>query len=237
MKNLISMHPTYRRAHAGFTLIELMIVIGIIVVIAAVLVVSFGGVFTKRDNTVAEATIKTLVSNLQSYQAKWHSFPASSIEALGAQTRGSIPIMDPNEVNRGNETMVYALRSRKNGGPFLASDLFNNDDYRKNTDSDTLNDNPLDAEGSLDLFEIVDPWGSPYVYLNINDLRNGAVKDGIRLDDGTDVELGVQELQDKLKHPTTGQYPQGFVIWSFGPDKKNDYGRGDDITSWPKYQD
>jgi hypothetical protein len=137
----------------------------------------------------------------------------------------------------GIETMVMALRSRDHGGPFLDAKLFGNDSFRKNSDGDSLTDNVFNVEGSLDLFEMVDPWGTPYVYLNMNDVMNGTVKEKIQSEDGTSEELKVNELQEKLKHPTTGQYPKGYVIWSFGPDKKNDYGRGDDITSWPKYSD
>ena len=225
------------RARRGFTLIELMIVIGIIVVLAAVLVVSFSGVFGKRDTAVAQTNIELLGANLQAYQTKWHSYPLSTLTALAAQNRISTPVSDPNDANMGIETLVMALRSRKNGGPFLDAKLFGNDEWRKNYDGDELTDNVFDVDGALGLFEIVDPWGTPYVYLNMNDVRNGTVKEKIQREDGTSEDLKVNELQDKLKHPTTGQYPQGYVIWSFGPDKKNDYGRGDDITSWPKYSD
>ncbi|HRJ78111.1 MAG: prepilin-type N-terminal cleavage/methylation domain-containing protein [Planctomycetaceae bacterium] len=224
-------------ARRGFTLIELMIVIAIIVVIAGVLVASFGGVFSKRDDAVAKTTIETLSSNIQSFQGRWHSYPPGSVEALSVMARSAIPVADPNEVNCGIEALVLALRSRKNGGAYLSADLFANDEYRKNTDADTLMDDPFDIDGSRDLFEIVDPWGTPYVYVNMNELRNGKVKQSIQLEDGTVVELNLTEMQEKLKHPTTGQYPTGYAIWSFGADKKNDYGRGDDVTSWPKYSD
>lgn len=225
----------------GFTLIELMIVIGIIVLLAAVLVVSFSGVFGKRDDAVAKTHIETLSANLQAYQTKWHSYPSSSLAALGAQTRLTMAVTDPNDSNMGIEALVVALRSKKNGGPYLDSALFASDDYRKNCDADELADNAFEFEDgtALGLFEIVDPWGTPYVYLNMNDVRNAQnpTLGRVHTEDGTDFELKVSDLQDKLKHPTTGQYPQGYVIWSFGPDKKNDYGRGDDITSWPKYSE
>lgn len=232
-------HRAARRA--GFTLVELMIVIGVIAVLAAVLIVSFGGVFSKRDDAVAKTTIETLSANLQSYQTKWHSYPSSTLAGLSAQTRVPIAVADPNDVNMGIETLVVALRSANNGGPYLDRSLFGKDDFRKNIDADELPENAFGfPQGeALALFELVDPWGSPFVYLNMNDVRNAQTPTlgRIQLEDGTEIELKVSELQDKLKHPTTGQYPQGYVIWSFGPDRKNDYGRGDDITSWPKYSD
>jgi prepilin-type N-terminal cleavage/methylation domain-containing protein len=133
-------------ARRGFTLVELLIVVGIIVVLAAVLVVSFSGVFSKRDDAVAKTTIETLSANLQSYQTKWHSYPVSTLAALTAQTRLSMPVTDPNDTNMGIETLVIALRSKKNGGPYLDATLFGSDDFRKNHDGDELTDNAFEVK-------------------------------------------------------------------------------------------
>jgi hypothetical protein len=54
--------------------------------------------------------------------------------------------------------------------------------------------------------------------------------------DGATARLDATECQNALRHPTTGALPTEYVIWSFGEDGINQYGLGDDVTSWPKYE-
>lgn len=231
-----------RRGRHGFTLIELLIVIGIIVLLVGVLVVAFGGVFGKRDAARATATIETLKANIASYENRWGQAPPGTLQALGDLTR-TLNLLENNDTNRGNETMVLALRSRREGGPYLDQNLFGDSARVGNLDGDTfladaLAANALDLPdtASTDLFEVLDPWGNPFIYVNIQDVRAGTVMDKITLIDGTVLEITAQECQEKLRHPVTGDYPLGFALWSVGENGINEYGRGDDITSWPKYE-
>ncbi|MBX3475711.1 MAG: prepilin-type N-terminal cleavage/methylation domain-containing protein [Planctomycetes bacterium] len=231
-----------RRGSRGFTLIELMIVIGIILLLVGVLVVSFGGVFAKRDNARATATIETLKANIASFESRWGQAPPGSLRELGDLTR-TLNLLEVNDTNRGNEALVLALRSRREGGPYLDQNLFGDASRMGNLDNDTfladaIASSALDLPdtASTDLFEVLDPWGNPFIYVNIIDVRAGTVADKITLIDGSVIEITAQDCQEKLRHPVTGDYPQGFALWSVGENGINEYGRGDDITSWPKYE-
>ena len=235
------MHRHTPRAIRAFTLIELMIVVSILLVLVAVVAISFSSVFGKSRKAQAQATLSTLTGNIDSYQIGWGGYPPGNLERLGLLIR--LPeLTDANDHNRGIETMVLALRMGVKGGPFLDSELFGSDARRGNLDEDSadaelLNDAYMSVEGSAELFEILDPWGNPYVYVNIGELKQGIYEETITLANGEQVTLDLTSAQDRLKHPITGAYPKNFMIWSFGPDQINDYGRGDDITSWPKYDD
>lgn len=228
----------------GFTLIEIMIVIGIIVILMAVLVVAFSGAFSKSEQAEVTATIQTLKTNIDSYSARWGTAPPSNMQDLAALMMPNQVLAAPNKENEGIETLILALRSRKENGPYLDVPLFADDKRRTNLDMDMVVESALTPQAldievgtSRDLFEFVDPWGNPLVYVNIVELRNGRLDQNVTLGNGTQVRITAQEAQDALRHPTTGAYPSDYALWSFGPDGINQYGRGDDITSWPKYED
>jgi prepilin-type N-terminal cleavage/methylation domain-containing protein len=154
-----------RARTAGFTLVELMIVIGIIVLLVAVMAVALSGVFSKSEEAQTKATIETLKANIESYKTRWGQAPPTTLRDLG-QLMGAPSIGDPNETNVGIETLVIALRSRREQGPYLDGPLFADDTRRVNLDIDTLIDGAfaptaLDIEDATarDLFEIVDAWG------------------------------------------------------------------------------
>ncbi|MCB9893208.1 MAG: type II secretion system protein [Planctomycetes bacterium] len=231
-----------RHSNSGFTLIEILVVVGIIILLAAVLLVSFSGVFSKSKEAQTKTTIETLKANVESFQAKWGVPPPSNLSELGLLTQYPA-LADPNKDNIGIEALVLALRSRREQGPYLDMPLLNDEKRRTNLDGDTVLEEAaapehLDLEdgSARELFEIADAWGNPLVYVDIKTVRAGNFSYDVLLADGSRTRIDATALQDALRHPVTGQYPTGYVIWSFGEDGVNDYGRGDDITSWPKYE-
>lgn len=232
-----------RQHNIGFTLIEIMVVIAILLVIMGVLVTSFSGVFSKSEEVETVATITTLKSNIDSFNQAWGVYPPSDLNDLSLLTDAN-SLREVNSTNRGIEALVLALRSGRERGPYLDMPMFGDDMRRVNLDNDRCLPDAFDASildipasESSDLFEIVDKWGNPFVYINIDDVRNGKVDETIMLGNGDTVQINAQACQEELGHPATGQYPKGYVLWSFGEDQKNDYGRGDDITSWDKYEE
>jgi prepilin-type N-terminal cleavage/methylation domain-containing protein len=230
------------RNRQGFTLIEVLIVIGIILLLASVLVVAFSGALGQSDRAKTQATIVTLQSNIESFTARWGNPPPCNMAALG-QLMGMGALSAPNQTNQGIETLVLALRSQREGGPYLDQALFSDDERRMNYDMDNVTGTAAGERGldlpegsSLELYEIVDAWGNPLVYVNINELRQGRSNQTITLIDGTQVQINPTEALDALRHPVTGQFPASYAIWSLGPDGINQYGLGDDITSWSKYE-
>jgi prepilin-type N-terminal cleavage/methylation domain-containing protein len=227
----------------GFTLIELMIVIGVILLLVAVIAASLGGAFGKSDRARTQATLEILKSNIQSFETRWGKPPPSTVQGLADLTR-SLNLANPNETNEGIEALVLALRSQREGGPYIGAELFADNERRTNMDNDTFMEGAMDAsmldipgESPNDLFEIVDAWGNPFIYVSIHDLRAGLAHDKITLASGEIIELSMEELQQKLRHKVTGGYPPGFALWSVGENGINEYGMGDDITSWPKYEE
>ncbi|MCA8914226.1 MAG: type II secretion system protein [Planctomycetes bacterium] len=231
-----------RHSRHGFTLIEIMIVVGIIILLAAVLLVSFSGVFSKSKQAQTKTTIETLKANVESYQAKWGVPPPSNLAELGILA-GYPALADPNKENIGIEALVLALRSKREQGPYLDPGLLQDEKRRTNLDIDTVLEEAVAPENldleegsARDLFEIADAWGNPLVYVDMKTVRAGNFAYDITMADGSRTRIDATACQDALRHPVTGQYPTGYVIWSFGEDGINDYGRGDDITSWPKYE-
>ena len=227
----------------GFTLIEIMVVIGIILLLASVLLVSFSGVFSKSKEAQTKATIETLKSGVEGFQSRWGIPPPANLQELGVLVNYPV-LADPNQQNIGIEALVLALRSKREQGPYMDAPLMQDDERRTNLDIDTIIEEAgapeyLDLEeGSApDLFEIIDAWGNPLVYIDSKTLMQGSFQYDVTLADGTTTKINATEAQDALRHPVTGQFPTSYVIWSFGEDGINQYGRGDDVTSWPKYEE
>jgi prepilin-type N-terminal cleavage/methylation domain-containing protein len=227
----------------GFTLIELMVVIGVILLLVAVIAASLGGAFSKSDRARTQATLEVLKSNIQSFESRWGQPPPSTVLRLAELTR-SLNLVNANETNEGIEALVLALRSGREGGPYLGAELFADNERRTNLDNDTfmegaMADAMLDiaTDSSNDLFEIVDAWGNPFVYVNIGDMRAGLVRERLTLASGEIIDIQFDECQQKLRQNVTGGYPPGFALWSLGENGINEYGLGDDITSWPKYEE
>src|SRR5690606_31170693 len=113
------------------------------------------------------------------------------------------------------------LRSKREQGPYIDGPLFQDDKRRTNLDIDTVVEaacapNFLDiAEGEArDLFEITDPWGNPYVYIDLNTLQRGNFNYNVTRADGSTVTINATEAQDALRHPVTGAFPPEFALWS-----------------------
>jgi type IV pilus assembly protein PilA len=63
------------RNQKGFTLIELMIVIAIIGILAAIAIPQFASYRAKSYNTASISDVRNLRTDLEAYYAEWDSYP------------------------------------------------------------------------------------------------------------------------------------------------------------------
>lgn len=205
----------HRRA---FTLIELLVVIGIIGVLASITIAALSGAGNKGRSSKAKSMIETIKLAIENYSNDFGDYPPSRARYAGLSSNG---------LNDGNECLVRCLTTTKkqaNYHDFNDADLANRDNDK------TKKNGPRSAITKPELFEVVDPWGNPFVYLHNADYSRGGK---------------VSVLSEDKDHPgyvvvkghksdKTGQYHDlnSFQMWSLGPDGKDDGGAGDDIVSW-----
>lgn len=82
--------PYRRRRHAGFSLIELLIAVAIIMIIMAVAIPNLGKLRKNTNATAAEGNLKTLATVLNAYATEYPNvgYPAT-LKALGPPPNGT----------------------------------------------------------------------------------------------------------------------------------------------------
>lgn len=199
----------------GFTLVELLVVVAIIGILAAMILAVLPAVLGGSKAKVAATEIQNLVTALTVYEEKFSDYPAGKFEGFKG-----------NGVNDGIENLVACLSSTMKGGPFFEFKT----DRLMNLDKDRA-PKPLSSlfKSSFktnQLFEFTDPFGNPYVYFHGNDL-NKATKVNVTLDGG-------KQSVSPAPPDKTGAFPGSgkFQIISAGENGKYDNGDKDDVTSW-----
>ena len=220
MRSMQSKQAPGPLARAGFTLIELMAVILIIGILAAMLVVNLAGAQESTEIQNTRQRLVTLEAVIEDYNnSRQGDYPASSFDdASGESNDGT---------NVGVESLVVALFSDgwEAGGamPNLGDELINADgdrSGRKLTDFDTRS-----------LLEIPDSWGNPIAYLHRRDYELKP-RPYVTFDPESGEEI--ISLPKPFKNATTGRFFQArrFQLISAGPDGTFD--TEDDITSFTR---
>lgn len=199
------------RSRAGFTLVELLVVIGVIALLAALSIPAISAVRRRSQTRETQAFLERVKLALASYENEFGDYPPSSIRRSGFP-RG-------NGQNDGVELLVRCLSTSAKTGPFMQFD----DKELGNTDGDRLPSDACPARSTFkvrDLLELLDSWQNPIVYLHNAEYDAGG--NALLTPGGlTPVPAG--------KSAETGQYLglTTYQLWSAGPDQAA--GTDDDI--------
>jgi general secretion pathway protein G len=106
------------RRRAGFTLMEMLIVVAIIVALAGISVVSYFALFEGARADVAQSQVKSLSNICDQYRLKNKEFPPSLDALLQKDPLGNLPLVeDPNSLkDPWNKPYQYDASGGKNQG-------------------------------------------------------------------------------------------------------------------------
>jgi prepilin-type N-terminal cleavage/methylation domain-containing protein len=203
----------------AFTLVELLVVIGIIGLLAGLIMPSLLRGRQSQYKVETRTIVDKLAAAIESYAAVFGDYPPTSLKLDGYHTNG---------YNDGIEAVAACLGTRDSGFDWEPDKA----EHLGNTDRDEIPrswDNNW-RYGNYKAREVVDAWGNPLVYVRGSDfdrLKKKMLR--IKRADGKVVRVKLPKAD-----PLTGTRPGSgtFIIWSFGPDGKDDQGDGDDIASW-----
>lgn len=200
-----------RSRRAGFTLLELMVVLIIIGILGASFLVIGGNVFGDSKKTQAKARLQTIGALIESYRNLEGEYPDDRLPAA----------LNANEMNSQAEALVVALFDAEYRGERPS------EQWLINTDQDETSRNPTGL-ASRELFELADPWDNPIVYLDSLHYTDRVTR---MVTAGLDEFYEEQEVSPG-RNERTGSFwePNSFQLICAGPDGL--FGTEDDITSY-----
>ncbi len=214
-----------RRATFAFTLVELLVVISIIALLAALLLPVFGRVKLNSKIKTAKSDMKNLEAAIQQYYADYSRFPGTlagankSTDVTYGDTFTSSGSWNPNTTGITNNSDVVAILMDLN----IGANLNNARNPRKIvyfTAPKTVNDTSSAGFSSVDQ-QFRDPWGTPYVItLDLN--GDGYATDTLYSQKAVSQQQlsnGYNGLKD-FDQTDVYRLNSPVMIWSAGPDKQ-----------------
>lgn len=201
----------------GFTLIELLVVMAIIGVLMGILIPGF--MIARRQVKISQTRtyIQQLSLACSNYSGAFGDLPPSTLQDCGLNT---------NRTNDGVESLVACLSTTRMDGPYFDFE----DEFLMNYDGDKVRDFNQSVFKTGLAFEVVDPWGNPYIYFHNRDYDRPAVAGRYKIIFPKRKIVHAAPAKSKKKGVYYGL--DSFQLWSVGPNGENENGGGDDIPSW-----
>jgi prepilin-type N-terminal cleavage/methylation domain-containing protein len=105
----VPMSPLNKRRNRGFTIVELLIVIVVIAILAAITIVAYNGVQTKAKASSVQATIAILSKKIFAYQAVTGRLPNANELKYSYAPGTTVVNSGPAEANLGSITLGTIL--------------------------------------------------------------------------------------------------------------------------------
>jgi prepilin-type N-terminal cleavage/methylation domain-containing protein len=262
LKNMKNTLPSSRRLHAGFTLVELLTVIAIIGILAAMLLPVLAKVRLSAQKAQAKLQIQDIVTAIQKYDSDYGRFPVSPAAQAAAGTNdftyggifqqptGTWPSTIPANYSITNNDVIAILMDITN--TTVTSVNMNHQKNPQQTiflNAKIVSDTNTWPGVGPDLV-YRDPWGNPYIItmdLNYDEQCNDAFYSLTAVSQNPSVSTSQQGYNGLFNPNANGtgdnfQYHGKVMVWSVGPDKKIDPGAAasgptsgvnkDNILSW-----
>lgn len=206
-------HPSSRLIQAGFTLVELLVVIVIIAILASLAVPVTNKVMENANKLRIKATMKDLQVAIGHYRTEYNRFPVDMTGSTGGEDIDPIPTDGSNSIIT---TLMAAGAAGDTSNMNRRNIKFIDLPYAKNGSSFGIIDTS-GGSGGADL-QLVDIWGMPYQILLDTNFDNR-----ISNPDASNVDQMISARAPQYISTNAG-------IQCYGPDKI--VNTKDDIVSW-----
>lgn len=128
----------------GFTIVELLIVIVVIAILAAISIVSYNGIQQRANNTVVANNLSSAAKSLALYHADNGQYPTTTVQAADLRTKYELVLNNTRKAN----TMLYCYDSANPQVYLLIAQGYTNNNTVEWTSSGVKNENAGFAIGS-----------------------------------------------------------------------------------------
>ncbi len=240
------------RKSSGFTLVEILTVIAIIGILAAMLLVVLTQIKNKALKTRARKEISDVVTAIEGYDSQYGQFPVSTGVRDTASTQdftyGDVLLtsaLGPGSYGTNNSEVIAILMDITNyptAGPTANLNHSKNTQQRPFLSANMVSDTNLPGVGPDLVYR--DPWGTPYIItvdLSYDDRCRDAFyrRATVSGAGGTNANPGFNGLVNPDGTPDNFQFHGKVMVWSAGSDKSvapgipaNQGANKDNVLSW-----